>query len=93
MALQKELVADQTIVGMAAPEAYLKIAGLSIVENFVSIRIHGYGSAAARNSSAEPLYIQEYVSEVPLIVGTGNLIEICYQHLKTLDDFASATDA
>ena len=92
MALQKELTADETNVGMAASEAYLKIAGLSVIENFVTINVDGYGSVAARTNNSHPIFHRQYHAELPTITGTGNLIEICYAYLKTLDDFSSATD-
>ena len=92
MALQQELTAEVTQVGMAAPEAYLKISGLSVSDNFVSISVEGYGSATARQNNLHPIFYQQYHAELPAITGTGNLIEICYEYLKTLDSFSGATD-
>jgi|DEB0MinimDraft_10_1074344.scaffolds.fasta_scaffold14683_5 hypothetical protein len=92
MALQKQLNADDTTVGMAASEAYLKIERLSVIQDFVTIEVFGYGSAEARQNEVNPIFINQYNALVPTITGTGNLIDICYAYLKTLDEFSGATD-
>lgn len=92
MALQKELIANETFVGMAASEAYLKISGLTVKDNFISISVEGFGAKEARENNSHPIFFKEYSAELPMITGTGNLIEICYAYLKTLDEFSSSSN-
>lgn len=92
MALQKQLNQNETNVGMSAAQAYLKISGLNILDNYVTIEVHGYASQEARQNNAYPILVKQYIAMLPDVTGTGNLLEICYAYLKTLDDFSVSSD-
>lgn len=86
MALQKQISTDYGIDGN-----YIKITNINANKESVSMTVHLYASQTARANTSQPL--TGYVFECALPTGTGNdLLVDLYAHLKTLPEFAGATD-
>jgi hypothetical protein len=100
MALQLNLTADKTAVGLAAPEAYARIVQLSFDTRTGQVTLHVdiHADAAARNAAKAPVAGGVYRGitgiDMPnideaLALGVRSSL---YTWLKTLPDFTGAVD-
>jgi hypothetical protein len=95
MALQVALDDTQTELGTAAPAAYAKIVQYThyIVDDYVIIVVEYHYNQAAKNAGRRPLKGATYrATEAEVNAFTGNMQNRCYSWLKTLPEFAGATD-
>jgi hypothetical protein len=85
MALQLPL---QTEFGFQIPTAYAKASGFRGGRGVFLITVDFYASAAARDAGTPVVTTKEYQWDV----NNDDLLTSFYTHLKTLEDFTSATD-
>lgn len=76
-------------VGAPFPAAYAKISHYHGWTNVVSIHVAIYASADARHIPAQP--VDARVHEMP-VPHDAPLLPAAYDHLKTLPEYAGATD-
>lgn len=91
MALQKTLTLNN---GISLTDAYIKIIGLTIPS---SAEIGGEKKRFAHiqtsiQANAEGSLIEMHASDFEVDMNGSNFLVQAYEHLKTLPDFAGATD-
>jgi hypothetical protein len=95
VALQVALDDAGTDIGTAAPTAYAKIVQYThyVVADRVQIVVEFHYNQAAKNTGRRPLKGATYnAPEAAVNAFTGNMQNRCYSWLKTLPEFAGATD-
>jgi hypothetical protein len=100
MALQLNLTADKTAVGLAAPEAYARIVHLAFDTKTgqVTLAVDVHADAASRAASKSPVTGGIYrgitgvdMPNIDEALASGVRSSL-YTWLKTLPDFAGAVD-
>ncbi len=92
MALQQPLLAADTLVGFDYPASYVKVEFVRAWKTDSFIWVNWYADAQARADMKQPVKQQEFTVETGLLVDGGNIIASSYIYLKTLPQFANATD-
>jgi hypothetical protein len=95
MALQVALDDTQTELGTAAPAAYAKIVQYThyVVDDRVQIVVEFHYNQAAKAAGRRPLKGATYMAlESEVNAFSGTMQNRCYSWLKTLPEFAGATD-
>lgn len=93
MALQIDLDATKTNIGVAAPSCYAKIGGMQFNDQtFVRFTVLFYFDQAARTAGVNPIKMEEFTFENFDHDAAQNPKAQLYAHLKTLPAFDGATD-
>lgn len=92
MALQQPLLAADTLVGFDYPQSYVKVEFVRAWKADSLIWVNWYADAQARADLKQPVKQQEFTVATGLLVDGGNIIASAYVYLKTLPEFANATD-
>jgi hypothetical protein len=92
MALQLAFTSDQTNVGLAAPEAYARFEHLSFTApGDLHLVVAVYANAATRLAGKRSLFSMAFIA-TGLAFATSDVQAEVYTYLKTLPEFAGATD-
>jgi hypothetical protein len=91
MALQLPLLAKDTLVGEAFPEAYCKVEFVRAFKADSLIWVNFYANGTARADMKQPVKQREYTVPTEALVG-ANIIAASYEYLKSLPEFAGAVD-
>jgi len=91
MALQQPLLAADTLVGENFPESYVKVEFVRAWKADSLIWVNWYANGTARADLKQPVKQHEYTVSTSTLVG-ANIIAASYEYLKTLPEFANATD-
>lgn len=93
MALQIDLDATKTSIGVAAPSCYAKIGGMQFNDQtFVRFTVLFFFNKAARDAGLNPIKMEEFTFENFDHDAAQNPKEQLYTHLKTLPSFEGALD-
>jgi hypothetical protein len=85
MAIQKSITCDR--YGIPCPDAYIKIDGFGGDKNRIGLNVSIFYNQQARIDEKTPISVLSY--EVPYADQT---LSDLYDYLKTLPEFAGATD-
>jgi hypothetical protein len=95
MALQLALDESQTEMGTPAPAAYARIVQYShdLKNDIIQIVVEFHYNQQARNQGRRPLKGAGYsTNDAAVMVFPGGIQAKLYSYLKTLPEFAGATD-
>ena len=92
MALQNQILEEESMVGIAVSNGYIRINTIHDDGQYVHISLYGYASAAASQEQKNPLYFKECITQSSTLSGNGTLKAICYNYIKTLEEFSSSSD-
>ena len=91
MALQIALLAEDTLVGTACPESYVKVEFVRAWKADSLIWVNFYADGQARADMKQPVRQKEYTAPTTDLVGS-NIIAASYEYLKALPEFTNAID-
>jgi hypothetical protein len=91
MALQIALLAEDTLVGEAFPESYVKVEFVRAFKSDSLIWVNWYANGTARADMKQPVKQKEFTAPTADLVGS-NIIAASYEWLKALPEFAGAVD-
>ncbi len=90
MALQKTIALEN---GLTVQDAYIRIESVTGTKESMTVAVAAYLNEAAHNAQKPPLDLLKTFVFVPSVAdGSANFIEQGYAYLKTLPEFADATD-
>jgi len=94
MALQLALAEPDSGVGTAVAAAYVRIVQYThdLKNNQLSMAVEYHYNAAAKNAGRNPIKGASYAFPESALSGTGGIKNQLYEYLKTLPEFAGATD-
>jgi len=92
MALQKEITADQSEIGIVASEGYIKVNSVHASGTEVNMDLWYYHNKESRDANARPVLIVPIVTQISNLSGSGDIIAQAYTYAKTLDFLDGASD-
>jgi hypothetical protein len=93
MALQLDLSADKTAIGIALPVAYAKVAGIvNANDTSATIIVSFYASEEARTANAKPVMDKSYTITGFDLITPIPIKATIYAFLKSLAEFEDAVD-
>lgn len=84
------LVRSLTVDGVTYPEAYSRLVHVHADKTGAYLFINTYADEAARMREDEPIQQEQPVTDLASLV--GDLYPKAYEYLKTLPEFAGASD-
>lgn len=89
MALKKNIILES---GLSVSNAYIRIDNLEGNKEFLNITTKSYVDSDSATEGKSELSTIRYAFTPSVADGAANFIKQGYEHLKTLDAFAGATD-